>query len=210
MRAPRRRLALAALVLGCAQAGEVGRELGAELNPFGASTATVVAVSEHGPYLVADLRGRRANLRFLAPARDEVCRRLLSPESRLTYRKYGVFGRFERDGEGCVASGVDSLAAWRDRRPRAGGRPLPRATVRFSEISRDDSYVFVRGRFPLASRVGIPGGYDLVAMLPNSEGCAGPLARGEASMEFHDAGPEPYRLMVEGGSCPVLGFATPP
>ena len=197
-----------ALALGCAQGKQVGLEAGRELNPFGAREATVVARARYGPYLLVTLSGRGADLRLLASA-DETCTELLTPEAQVAYRKHGVYGRFERGGEICDAVGVASLAAWRDRQPRAPGRPVPRATVRFAVIYRDAQVVLVRGRFPLAGRVGIPSGYDLVALLPDDEACAPAIARGEASMEYRDAGPDPYRIVGSNGVCPVLGFAEP-
>jgi hypothetical protein len=69
--------------------------------------------------------------------------------------------------------------------------------------------VLVRGRFRLAGLVGIPAGYDLVAMLPNDAACARPIESGVATMEFLAAGPVPYRLIGERQPCPVLGFASP-
>ena len=197
-----------AMALGCAQAKEVGLETGRSLNPFGSREATVVARAQHGPYLLVTLSGKGANLRLVTRA-DEDCARVLAPEARVTYRKHGVFGRFERDGDVCDAVGIASLAAWRDRQPRAAGRPVPRATVRFAVIHQDPQIVLVRGRFPLVGRIGIPAGYDLVALLPHEGGCERAIARGEASMEFRDAGPDPFRLVVADGTCPVLGFAEP-
>ena len=105
--------------------------------------------------------------------------------------------------------GIASLAAWRDTRSRVPGRPAPRETARFELLHRGEKLVMVRGRFPFTSRVCIPAGYDLVALLPNSEVCERPIERGEASIEFRDAGDEPFRLIGSDGTCPILGFATP-
>jgi hypothetical protein len=199
----------AAFSLACAQAKEVGLEAGRELNPFGSREATVMRLERHGPYLLAELSGRRANLSMLVPA-DAICAQVLEVESQVRFRRHGNFGRFERGDAFCDAVGVASLAAWRDRRPRAPGPPVPRATVRFRLLERDPELVLVRGRFPLASRVGIPAGFDLVALLPaNDDNCARAIERGEGSMEFRAAGPQPFRLVGERGTCPVLGFAQP-
>ncbi|UCE84794.1 MAG: hypothetical protein JSU66_10570, partial [Deltaproteobacteria bacterium] len=67
----------------------------------------------------------------------------------------------------------------------------------------------LRGEFPLAGRIGITGGYDLVALLPNSEDCRAPIERGEASLEFRDVGREPFRLLGPAATCAILGFASP-
>jgi hypothetical protein len=194
--------------LACARAEHAGREVEQALNPLAARDATVVERTAVGPYLLVALSGRGPDLRLLAP-RDPVCVEMLAPEAEVTYRKHGVYGRFERDGAVCSAIGVASLAAWRDRQPRPEGRPVPRATVRFRVVHREGDLVAVRGRFPLAARVGIPAGYDLVALLPDAPGCEPLLARGEASMEFRDAGPDPFRLVSGEGPCTVLGFAEP-
>lgn len=196
------------LALACAQAKEIGKEVAWGLSPIGARDTSVMHVEVRGPYLLAALRGSKIDLNFLVPA-NEVCARVLAPEARVTYAKHGIYGRISREGESCDAVGIASLAAWRNRQPRARGRAFPRGTARFELIYRDDDIVLVRGEFPLANRIGIPGGYDLVAVLPNTESCSVPVERGEASIEYHDSGREPYRLVGSEGPCPVLGFASP-
>lgn len=205
-----RALALATVVtcLGCETAQQAGETVAFELNPFGSTETLVIDIEVHGPYLLADLRGRQIDLRFLAP-RTETCAAVLAPEARLRYLKHGVFGRFLRDDEQCDAAGVMSLAAWRDRNPRTGGGVVPRATVRYGVVFRDDDFIFLRGRFPLTARIGIPAGYDLVAVLPNAAPCTTLAERREASMEFRPAGRAPYRILAGDGVCEVAGFATP-
>jgi hypothetical protein len=196
------------VVLGCAKTKDVGKKAFWELSPVASRGVSVVQVETEGPYLLADLRGMGSERRFIAPA-TEICERVLAPEAAVTHSKHGTFGRFTREGEECDAVGIGSLAAWRDSRPRTRGRPLPRATARFALFHRGEEVVMVRGRFPFTNRVGIAGGYDLVALLPNSKLCQRPIERGEASIEFRDAGDEPFRLIGSDGSCPILGFATP-
>jgi hypothetical protein len=195
-------------LLGCARTREVGGDAAWELWPFGSRDVSVVQVEVVGPYLLVSLHGRRIHLSFFAPA-TPVCGRVLAPEARLTYTKHGVFGRFSREGEMCDPVGTASLASWRDRQPRARGRPAPRGTARYKVIYADEKVVLLRGEFPLANRIGITGGFDLVAMLPNSEDCRAPIERGEASIEFRDTGREPFRLVGRNAHCPVLGFANP-
>jgi hypothetical protein len=197
--------------LACAQAGETGRDVAHRLNPVAAAEVAVLDVRVHGPYRRVEVRGRGTRLALLAPEADANCQALLRPEAKIVYRRHGLFGRFERDGTICDPVGVASLAAWRNRHPRADtrGRPVPRATARFREIYRDDQVALARGRFPLAGRVGIPAGFDLVALIPLTEACRAPLARGEASLEFVPAGREAFRLVGDRALCPVLGFAMP-
>lgn len=194
--------------LGCAQTKEIGRKAAWEFVPVGSRDVTVAKVGAHGPYLLAEMRGEAGDVDFLVPA-TEPCARLLRPEAGVTYSKQGNFGRFSGEGDVCDPVGIASLAVWRDRHPRARGRPLPLSTARFAVIYRDDELVMLRGRFPFTGRVGIPGGHDIVAVLPNSEICQGPIEKGEASIEFRDAGKVPFRLMAGRGFCPILGFAAP-
>jgi hypothetical protein len=196
------------LALGCAQTKELGRKAAWEFVPVGSRDVTVTQVQVHGPYLLAAMRGEAGDVDFLAPA-TEACARLLKAEAGLTYSKQGNFGRFSGEGEVCDPVGIASLAVWRDRRPRARGRPLPLGTARFAVVHRDEELVLLRGRFPFTGRVGIPGGHDIVAVLPNSEICQRPIERGEASIEFRDAGEVPFRLLAGRGFCPILGFAAP-
>ena len=196
------------VILGCAKSKEVGKDAFWELSPIASRGVSVVQVEAQGPYLLADLRGLGSERRFIAPA-TESCARVLAPEAAVTYSKHGTFGHFTREGEECDPVGIGSLAAWRDDRTRARGRPLPRETARFALFHQGEKVVMVRGRFPFTGRVGIPGGYDLVALLPNSEVCQRPIERGEASIEFRDAGDEPFQLIGSDGTCPILGFATP-
>jgi hypothetical protein len=196
------------VILGCAKTKEVGKEAFWELSPVASRGVSVVQVETQGPYLLADLEGLGSERRFIAPA-TEVCARVLAPDAAVTYSKHGTFGHFTREGEECDPVGIGSLAAWRDDRPRARGRPLPRETARFALFHRGENVVMVRGRFPFTGRVGISAGYDLVALLPNSEVCQRPIERGEAAIEFRDAGDEPFRLIGSDGTCPIHGFAAP-
>lgn len=204
-------LALVGTMAACASSRRAAGHLEQGLNPFASSKVSLLRVDRHGPYLLVEFRSARALLTLLAPADDVACVRMLRPEASLVYRKHGNFGRFEHDGERCDPVGVGSLAAWRDRQPRGspGGQPIPRATARFREIGRDESVVLVRGRFPLAGRVGVPGGNDVVALLPHEESCTRPIATGVASLEFVPTGRQALRLVGERGLCPVLALALP-
>lgn len=197
---------------GCSGARDVGRYAEQRLNPFASTRVALLSVESLGPFLVAQFRNRGAVLTFYAPATDPGCAQLLRPEASVTYRKHGNFGRFEDGDLRCDPIGVGSLAAWRDRRPRdtRRGSMVPRAQATFREMGREGDVAWVRGRFPLASRVGVPAGFDLIAFLPIAPECERALASGAASMEFVPAGRTAIRLVGPSAPCPVLGFAMPP
>ena len=202
-------LAAGGMLLACAHAQQAGTDAARVLNPFSTTGASVNAISQLGPYLLVELRGRGANLDLFTPV-SESCARVLQPEASVTYAKSGVFGRITRGDESCDPVGVASLAAWRDRTFRRRGRPLPRAQVNFTTLYEGRQLVLLRGRFPLVSRVGIPAGFDLVAMVANDEVCRPLIQGGVASMEFRDAGNMPFSLVGQRARCEVLGFAMPP
>ena len=213
----RTRRALAALAcsvlasaLGCESTRKFAGDAAYVLNPFAGTELGVHAVSPLGPYLLVEVSGRREQLRLLLPA-SPTCAAVAQPEARVRYQKHGVFGRLERDGERCDAAGVASLEAWRNRQPRTRttGQVVPRSTTRFSQIAETEHYLLVRGRFALASRVGIPAGFDLVAMLPANPVCRAARDRAQGSLEFRPAGRDPFRIMVGSDPCVVEGFATP-
>jgi hypothetical protein len=197
------------LALGCESAQRAGETIAFTLNPFGSIDVLVVATEEHGPYLFAGVSGGPIDLRFVTP-RTETCLHLLQAETSVRYAKEGNFGRFLRDDDACDAIGTLSLVAWRNRQPRARTRSaVPRSTVRYSVVHRDPQYVFLRGRFPLASRIGIPSAFDLVAIVPDDEPCRVIASRSEASLEFRVAGREAFRLLTGGPPCLPAGFAMP-
>lgn len=204
-------LLLVGAASGCDATRRTARSVEQGLNPFASSKVSILRLDRHGPYLFVEFRSGRALLTILAPADDEACARMLRPEASFVYRRWGNFGRFEHDGEHCDPVGVGSLAAWRDRQPRgaSGGSPIPRRTARFREIGRDEAVVLVRGRFPLAGRVGVPNGHDVVAALPNEAVCTRAIETGTASLEFVPTGRQALRLVGERASCPVLALALP-
>ncbi len=201
-------LSLGLLAFGCTTAKQAGERVLYSVNPFASTDATVVGVSRHGPYLLVSLAGPMADLRFFAPA-TEACLQVLAPDASVNYAKSGQFGRFRRGEQICDPIGTASLAAWRDTQPRRRGAPVPRAPAYYQVVQQDAELIFVRGRFPLVSRIYISGGYDIVAVLPNVAACAAVAARSEASLEYRVAGPQPFRLLDGDQACDVLGFALP-
>ena len=201
--------ALAFGATGCETVEHGGKKVLYGVNPVGSADATVLAVSRHGPYLLASFSGPLEDLRMIAPA-TESCLQLLVPNAPVNYAKSGVFGRLSHADVSCDPVGDASLAAWRDRQPRRRSRgPVPRATARYELIQQDQDFLFLRGRFPLASRAFIATGYDLVAMLPNTESCVSAAARGDTSMEFRPSGPDAFTLLSGDQPCPIAGFALP-
>lgn len=200
--------AIAVLLAACESAKLAAGDAAYQLNPLGETDLTVRAVDAHGPYLVAELAGRREDIQFVAPATG-ACATLLRPEARLVYAKFGVFGRVVSGEQSCNLIGVASLAAWRDRQPRRRGGLVPSGTAIYSEVFRDDRMLLLRGRFPTVNRIGIPAGYDVVALVPNDPTCREAAARGRSSIEFRVAGSDAFRLMVGDTPCVPTGFAIP-
>src|SRR5262245_31670050 len=205
---PRAIAALGALALGCETAAET---VNLGVNPFASTDVQVVATEAHGPYLFTHVKGPQLDLGFVVP-RTDLCGRVLEPGANLRYDKAGLFGTLVGDGGvACDAVGTLSLAAWRDRQPRSrgGASPVPRSTALYGVDYRDAQYLLLRGRFPLATRVGFPRPEDVVAVVPNDETCAALASSAQASLEFRPAGPNAFVLLAGNAPCPVAGFALP-
>jgi len=210
----RNALAWAALALGAAGCGMVK---GAPPNPFVPETRYVTARALRGGYLDVNLGGRTNDLRFLFPA-SETCDAVLRPEAEVAYSARGRYGQINGPGDQpCIPLGVGSLRVWRDKGPRpqpvgsSAGSPLPARPARFEVLWRDEAEIFLRGRFPLATWIGMTPAHDLVAVVPNSEPCRQAIRGGQATLEYRFSGPDAYTLMVKPpDKCPVVAFATPP
>ena len=203
-----RAIASTLVLVACASTRSVVQQAATDLNPYAVQEVRVSATEVRGPYLMAELLGDQFDLRLIAQD-QAVCRSVLEPGAVVDYEKAGVFGRASRDGRACDFTGVASLAAWRDRFPRARGRGLPRSIARYRVIYSDPDIMLARGRFPLTTRVFISPSFDLVAIVPNSESCQSQLDRGEAWLEFSNTRQSAFRLIGAEGECPVLGFAMP-
>jgi hypothetical protein len=181
-------------------------------------------VIERGDYLDATLVGAGGAeyaggrvvrpgpaLRFFFP-REPICRGVLVPETDVEYLEGGQLGRVRSANGACDPVGIASLRAWRDRRPRPRQDRLriPRSQAVFKPIYRDEQLVLVRGRFPLANRIGWVGGDETIAAIPRRPECANVLERGVASMEYRVVGEDPLRLIEDKGYCPIIGLIYPP
>ena len=92
-------------------------------------------------------------------------------------------------------------------RPEA---PLnPTGTARFQPVYQDEEVALVRGRFPLTGLVNWAGGFDTIAVLPQTEACRRLIERGEATIEFRASGRMPLRMVSSGESCPIDGLVQP-
>lgn len=128
---------------------------------------------------------------------------------RVNYRNIGNFGRLSTPTDTCNVIGILSLEAWFAQRQAPRGRAMvPRATSTYRVDGSDDAWTFLRGRFPLVSSVGIPGGLDMVIAVPHTEICETIVTRTIAQMEFRRQG-APLVLMSGREECPCEGVIQP-
>lgn len=206
---------MAALVLLLAVAdgcGSRGRKLAWELGLGSFATdLSVVRVVPRGDYLEASLVGHGLSLDVYAP-RSDTCSQVLESEAQVDYVERGVAGSLEHRGVSCDAVGIGGARVQRARQPRGSdlrSTPIPRAQATFREIYRDEEVILVRGRFPLASRVGWGGGGDSVVVLPNEPVCRDALEGGVASMEYRPSGRTTLGLVGARALCPIIGLVQP-
>jgi hypothetical protein len=195
---------LALLILGCAR---VAMETGVPGVPV---EAQIELIAERHTYLDATVEAGGKRYRFFFP-RSSVCRSVLAaPEVR--FQLAGVLGTARSEEAECVAVGILSLRAWRDRQGRAArgaahGSPLPSDRIEYRLVYSDADLFLAQGRFRLAAQIGWPGGADAIAVFPNVDACRGVRARRRGTMEFRAAGSTPFSVVGEAGRCPLLGFA---
>jgi hypothetical protein len=173
----------------------------------GPATATeVTEVQQRGGYLDASLGSQR----FFFPS-DETCEAVISMGASVQYVESGVFGVVEGEAGKCAPVGIGSLEIWRSKQPReVAPRPILRAQIVYRETYRDDEVAFLRGRFPLAVRARLRGD-DVVAVISAGEPCLEDVGADEqvGTMEYRQAGPVPFRALLGGRQCAIVGFATP-
>jgi hypothetical protein len=161
----------------------------------------VTHVAPRGSYFDASFATSSGGWRFLFPASPE-CAAVLKPEAPVIYNPGGLWGRFHSpDGALCEPVGISDLERWR--RSRVEGEGRPSSPARWEVVHQDDQVFLLRGRFALASRVGMAGTYDVVAMVANDETCRPVAESGAATLVFRSSGRPAFLL----GRCPVLGFA---
>jgi len=170
----------------------------------------VTSVTPRDGYLDVLLERQGMQLRSFAP-NSEVCRRVLQHDQPVTFVESGPSGGFRKGDQDCRAAGIGSLAAWRSRRGRAttSASPVPRAQASYRTVYSDSDVVLLRGRFPLANRIGFTSFDDAIAVVPNTEICQAPIESGVASMEFRDRGRQVLSLVSTNGLCPIVGLIRP-
>lgn len=171
---------------------------------------SVVDVKARHQVLDVLLSGGGLRLHTFLPA-NERCARIVASEARVDWVAGGAYGSLEREDERCDAVGIGSLSQWRDRRPSGGGAgsPVPRSQATFREVHRDGDVIFLRGRFPLASRVGWVGLGDTLALVPRTALCESAIEDGVASLEFYPRGQNVLALLANRGRCPIEGLIQP-
>ncbi len=193
------------LVLGSACAGVPGTR----------PSYRVVSTQRIGPLLDVRLEwtsrasvvSSDAKLSLLFASAD-VCTEMIKVGAEFDYIPGGLTGGLRLGEQICEAVGISALREWRDRRPR---RRLTRhgddrAQATYRVVFENADYAIIRGRFPLAGMIGWYAGEDTLALIPQRAECAAALQRQVATMEFRDTGPDPLRLVGDGG-CPFAGFS---
>jgi hypothetical protein len=196
----------AALALSGLLACAADQPLGFLRLPGSATGTEVTEVAQRDGYLDATLGDQR----FFFPA-DPKCRAVLVRGAQVHYVETGVLGLVESEAGECEPVGVGSLEAWRSNKPREVSRRLnPRAQIVYREIYRDDDVVFLRGRFPLASRARLRGD-DVIAVISTHEACLETAGTGEqtGTMEYRQAGRDPFRAFLGATPCPISAFVLP-
>jgi len=195
------------LTLACATAPPAEEP---ERSPPARSLVQISEIATIGPYLDARLSGPRFSLRFFFP-RSENCLALIRSGAEVRYLRIGTLGSVvDEEKRRCEPIGVAALGEWRDHLPRQRSpHRTPRVQVEFRTIFEGEDQVLVRGRFPLALEIRWAAAMDTVAMFPADPACDQARQLGKATMEYHAKGPEPFLLVGEEGSCPILGFANP-
>jgi hypothetical protein len=163
----------------------------------------VARTTERGPYLDSTVYLSGNAWRFLTP-RSEECIEVLEPNAKISRSRVGIFGRLvSHGGVTCNPVGIGTLERWR--RGRREGEMAPSSAASWRIIHEDDETFLLRGRFPLASRLGFANARDVVTMIPNDDICA-PIARsGSSNLLFRTSGSRVLTL----GRCLVIGVARP-
>jgi hypothetical protein len=166
----------------------------------------VSAAVPRGNYIDATLSVESGDWRFLFP-QNEACAKVIRLEAPVEYRIGGPFGRaIAPDGTVCEPIGIGSLRRWRARQPRQEGDMAPSSAATWKVIHKDAQTYLLRGRFPVASRLGLTNTFDVVVLVANDGGTCSTVAEsGNATLVFRTAGSRVLDL----GACPVQAIAQP-
>lgn len=171
---------------------------------------TVTRLERRGELLDVWLQGGDLTLRSFAPASPE-CAALLRPEQTVRFDAGGS-GRFVAGELRCRTAGIGTLEEWRDRlrdTPSLGESPVPSAQADYRVVYRDEDVALLRGRFPLANRIGWTSLGDTIAVVPREPACEDVLAREVATLEYFPRGTPVLALMGENARCPIVGLVRP-
>jgi hypothetical protein len=199
-------LAAAALVAGAG--GCTTDEVIAQSKiPGTSSSAKFTQVTPRFGYLDVTLETGGYTLRFFLPPSDD-CAAIAREGGEARYQNLGPLGRITAGELRCDPLGILSLRTWRNRRPRGAqpGSTIPRAQATMKVLDRDDEFVLVNGRFPLAGEIGWVGGVASRAVLPVAPECERAVETGVASMEYRASGRRPFTLVGPNGLCDIVGF----
>lgn len=177
--------------------------------PGVADWTRVEDVTDRAGFLDTMLRGENLVRRLYFPG-TETCRAIVLPDAEIEYVRGGKWGVVRNEAGVCEPVGIGLLQGWRDRRPRPVERRTPRSQASFTLFYQDEEVALVRGRFPLANRIGWVGGEDTIAVIPRRPECQGPLESGVSTMEYRISGRHPFLLGPGQGRCPIIGFIRPP
>jgi hypothetical protein len=176
------------------------------------SSMQVVKVEELGPYLQAHLTLDHWELEaYSLPS--ELCRSVFVPGETVQYVDDGPIGSYVRGEDRCQALGVGNLELWRDRSTRStrsNTSIIPRSQATYRKMDSTPEVVLLRGFFPLARQLRFFGADDVVAVVPVSEVCSGPIESGVASMEYRSKGRQALTLVGSNGLCVIRAFVMPP
>ncbi len=159
-----------------------------------------------GGYIDATLSVGSGDWRFLFP-QSEACARVVRLEAPVEYRIGGPFGKATApDGTVCEPVGIGSLRRWRARQPRREGEMAPSSAASWKIVHKDAQAYLLRGRFPVASRLGLTNTFDVVVLVANDGGTCSAIAEsGNATLVFRTSGSR----VLELGACEVQAIAQP-
>jgi hypothetical protein len=77
-------------------------------------------------------------------------------------------------------------------------------------VYQDEEVAMLRGKFPLAGRLGFFAGNDAIAVVPNDASCARAIADTGGTLEYFQAGKHVLTLGSAAGRCDIVGLLRPP